>query len=146
MWTVFLRMGAGSPSRAVPPLNNLRPAKIDNEYQGARHKEAYREIRLRTIHKNPGPGPKTEIGREDRRRRRMEYRKTRRETKEKTETTDKEIPREKISIVTWNVQRMSLSDRSRRKAKMVAKKAVEEKWEVTLLTELWAEKEGLVRL
>ena len=39
---------------------------------------------------------------------------------------------------------MSLSDRSRRKAKMVAKKAVEEKWEVTLLTELWAEKEGLV--
>ena len=55
-------------------------------------------------------------------------------------STNKEI----MNIVTWNVQRMSLGDRSRRKARAVAQTAVMNKWEVTLRTEVWAEKDGVV--
>ena len=49
-------------------------------------------------------------------------------------------------MVTWNVQRMSLLGRWKRKVKSVAKQAEDRKWEVVLLSEVLAEGEGIVWL
>ena len=56
--TVFLRMGVGSSSQTVPPLNNSWLAKFYGEILTARHRENIRNFKLRTVHKNPGPGPR----------------------------------------------------------------------------------------
>ena len=44
-----------------------------------------------------------------------------------------------VEVVTWNVQRMSLGGRWKRKAREVAKYASECKWDVVLLNEVRSE-------
>ena len=46
-------------------------------------------------------------------------------------------------VVTWNVQRMSLGRRKKRKARAVAEYARRNGWEIVLLTEVWAENSGV---
>ncbi|MCP3661889.1 MAG: hypothetical protein GY696_05230 [Gammaproteobacteria bacterium] len=93
------------------------------------------EIRLQTIHPNPGPGRnKTEEGKQARR----ERRRTRRQ--EKRKKTDKIV---KYNITTWNVQRMSLGTMNKEKARKVAEKARKENWDAVLLSEVRAERNGV---
>ena len=93
------------------------------------------EIRLQTIHPNPGPGRnKTEEGKQARR----ERRRTRRQ--EKRKKTDKIV---KYNITTWNVQRMSLGTMNKEKARKVAEKARKENWDAVLLSEVRAERSGV---
>ncbi len=94
--------------------------------------------RLHTIHPNPGPGRtrnKTEEGRKNRRDRRYEKRKEKRKARENIKQT--------VNITTWNVQRMSLGTMYKRKARNVVKKAQDNEWEVVLLSEVRAEREGV---
>ena len=94
--------------------------------------------RLQTIHPNPGPGRtrnKTEEGRKNRCDRRYEKRKEKRKARENIKQT--------VNITTWNVQRMSLGTMNKRKARNVVKKAQDNKWEVVLLSEVRAEREGV---
>ena len=54
--------------------------------------------------------------------------------------------KEELVVVTWNVQRMSLENWWKRKARRVAKFAREQKWDVVLLSEVKASDCGLVWL
>ena len=51
--------------------------------------------------------------------------------------------RKEIAVVTWNVQRMSLGTRKKRKARAVAEYARRSGWEIVLLSEVWAERSGV---
>ena len=93
------------------------------------------KYKLQTIH--PNPGPRNEEGRrrrtERRKKKRVEKRLKKQEAKEKS-----------ILVVTWNVQRMSLGTRNKRKAKSVAELAKKENWDIVLLSEVRAERNGVV--
>ena len=52
--------------------------------------------------------------------------------------------KDELVIVTWNVQRMSLGERRKRKARAVAEYAKKSGWDVVLLSEVRAEGEGVV--
>ena len=98
--------------------------------------ESVIEWRLRTIHPNPGPHKrdKTEEGKRRRRERRMERRREKRAAKQE---------KDHLTIVAWNVQRMSLGTFNKRKAKAVAEQAKKEKWDGVLLSELRSEGNGV---
>ena len=112
--------------------------------------ENFVKAKLVTIHPNPGPHSrdKTEEGKERRRERRYEKRKEKRkqkkEAKEKQDEEKKKREEKHIRIATWNVQRMSLGTRNRRKAKSVATYASKQGWDATLLTEVRAEGNGKI--
>ena len=92
---------------------------------------------LMTIEKNPGPGrDKTEEGKRKRRERRYKRRQEKR--KERKDNI--------YRIATWNVQRMSLGTRNRRKLKEVAKYVEKNDWQVVLLSEVRSEDRGTVWL
>ena len=97
------------------------------------------KIHLQTIHPNPGPRNKSEEAKKLRRERRYEKRKQKKEEKnrEKQDTKDKIV-----NISTWNVQRMSLGTRNKRKAKSVAEYARKKKWDAVLLSEVRSENRG----
>ena len=107
--------------------------------QSKRALEAEIKSQLATIHPNPGPRDKTEAGKERRRERRKEKRKEKREEKEKNK--DKSL-----KIATWNVQRMSLGTRNKRKAKAVTSYAIKKDWDAVLLSEVRSERRGTVWL
>ena len=102
-----------------------------------RSRIVYVEFKLRTIHPNPGPRDKTDVGKEKRRQRRYEKRIKVREARRK-----KSLKKE-LRIVTWNVQRMSMGTYNMVKAKQVIKIAVREDWDMVLLSELRAENSGV---
>ena len=115
--------------------------------------ENFVKAKLVTIHPNPGPHSrdKTEEGKERRRERRYEKRKEKRkqkkEAKEKQDEEKKKREEKHIriaGIATWNVQRMSLGTRNRRKAKSVATYTSRQGWDATLLTEVRAEGNGKI--
>ena len=100
---------------------------------------------LITIHPNPGPGrDKTEEGKKRRREGRYQKRKDKREARLRRE--GRKSVKKKYSIVTWNVQRMSLRDYHKRKARRVAEYVKNLKWDAVLLSELLAERPGVVWL
>ena len=101
--------------------------------------------KLQTIHPNPGPRKrnKTEEGKI----RRRERRKLRR--LEKRQERQEEINRQEnrfVDIVAWNVQRMSVGTRNKRKAKTVAEEMIKKEWDVILLAEVRGENRGVVWL
>lgn len=103
------------------------------------------KFKLSTIHPNPGPGrDKTEEGRKRRRERRYQKRKDNREARLRRE--DRKSAKKKYTIVTWNVQRMTLRDYHKRKAKRVAEYVRNQKWDAVLLSEVLADKPGVVWL
>ena len=81
-----------------------------------RHIGSTIKIRLRTIHPNPGPRNKTDVGKEERRNRRKEKRREKRQRNNSTKIKE-------FNITTWNVQRMSLRTMNKRKARLEAGKA-----------------------
>ena len=96
--------------------------------------EAYISTKLITIHPNPGPRDKTEDGKRRRRERRYEKRREKR----KKQTKELDV----LKIATWNVQKMSLGTRNKRKAKSVADFTNKMKWDCVLLSEVRAETKG----
>ena len=97
-----------------------------------------------TIHPNPGPGRnKTEEGKRARRERRYEKRRRKREQRT---GTDGNGQNKQYTIVTWNVQRMSLRDRQKRKARRVTEYTIKQKWDAVLLSELKADRPGVAWL
>ena len=110
-----------------------------SEHKNLRSLSGEIKSKLQTIHPNPGPGgrDKSEAGKKARKERRY----TKREEKRRVR------PRKKgekyISIITWNVQRMSLGTFNKRKLKTVAKYAVKNGWEVVLLSEVRADRKGV---
>ena len=93
------------------------------------------KIKLQTIHPNPGPRNKTEEAKKKRREKRYQRRNERRRLK-------KEAKEKIIRVATWNVQRMSLGTRNKRKAKNVAEYARKEDLDIVLLSEVRSERNG----
>ena len=98
-----------------------------------RARESLIKFNLMTIHPNPGPRnrDKTEEGKMRRRERRKEKRKEKRKQKEEEKFKF-------LRVATWNVQRMSLDTRNKRKTKSVAEYASKSNWDVVLLSEVRA--------
>ena len=131
------------PPHAAPKrLWRLQPTWVGFLREEERLVAAVVAIRLSTIHPNPGPNgrDKSETGKEARRGRRKEKRKERREARLK----ERQVGKEELVVVTWNVQRMSVEERRKRKARAVAEYARKSGWDVVLLSEIRAEKEGVV--
>ena len=74
----------------------------------------------------------------------IERRKARRQEKREERAQAKVSEVREIVVVAWNVQRMSLVSREKRKARSVAEYARKCGWDVVLLSEVWAEGEGVV--
>ena len=122
-------------SRQEPILGLLRMLR--------EHVEAVVAIRLRSIHPNPGPGgrDKSERGRAER----MARKRATRESKRQARTGQEQGGgKEEINVVAWNVQRMSLTDRRREKARGVVEYARRCRWDAVLLSEVRAERGGVV--
>ena len=51
-----------------------------------------------------------------------------------------------LLVVTWNVRRLSVRETNRRRLRSVVERVRRERWEMVLLTELTADKEGVVWL
>ena len=100
-----------------------------------RARERYTERRLDTIHPNPGPRDKTEEGKKRRREYRYKKREERRKKKEKV--------KQHLTIVAWNVQRMSLGTYNKRKAKNIANYSNKHKWDAVLLSEIRSNTNGV---
>ena len=115
-----------------------------------RRKKTEIRMRLQTIHPNPGPRNRQGRSDEDRRKRR-EKRKERRKRnsdrkKERKRQERSGKVKEELRVVTWNVQGMSLRGMWKRKAKTVARMAMEQEWDAVMLTEIRADDEGVVWL
>ena len=109
-------------------------------FKSLRHLKALIQISLSTIHPNPGPRDKSERGKEKRRERRYKRR------KEKREAKNPQTQENSLRIATWNVQRMSLGTRNRRKLKAVATYAAQNNWDAILLSETLSDSQGQVWL
>ena len=96
--------------------------------------------RLLTIEKNPGPGRDMTV---EGIRRRMDKKMTKRAAKKENRRVEKY---NNLRIVTWNVQRMSVGTNNKRKLRSVASFAEREKWDVVLLSEIRADRNGVVWL
>ena len=146
----FVGNGVGwrlPPHSAPEKLNIFRHLPIRGEIfrLGRRSIIGLLSWKLRTIHPNPGPRGrnKSEEGKEARRERRKKRRQEKRHERAQAKVSKVSEVRE-IVVVTWNVQRMSLVSREKRKAKAVAEYARRSGWDVVLLSEVWAEGEGVV--
>ena len=108
-----------------------------------RQVRAYVAWRLRSIHPNPGPRrrDKSDEAKKARRERRKVGRQERKERKKRESQVG---DRREMVVATWNVQRMSLKSREKRKAREVAAYVKECGWDVVLLSEVLAEGEGVV--
>ena len=97
------------------------------------------KLKLLTIHPNPGPRgrDKSDEGKKARRERRYKKRIEKRTVRPKGSEND-------IEIITWNVQRMSLGTANKRKMRMVANYVNKNKWEIVLLSEVRAERNGVI--
>ena len=120
----------------------------DPRWSGEQHCRCWVEMRLRTIHPNPGPerrrrgrhGGRTAERRKERRDRRYNKR---REKRERTAAA-KENQTEILEIVTWNLQGVSLRERNRARLKRAIKYTEKKGWEMVLISELRAEQEGVL--
>ena len=138
-------MGGGITSQCVFLLKNSRLAPFWSEFFCARAKRGYIRGQLQTIHKNPGP--KTIEGKDRRRERRKQHRKSKHEVEDtENRMADVKVKREKFKIVTWNTQGMSTSERNRRKCKSIVKYSADHNWDAVLLTELRSETDGVIWL
>ena len=106
-----------------------------------RRREREIEINLQTIHPNPGPRDKTEEGKRARRERRKEKRNEKRRARINT-TSQKSL----LNVITWNVQRVSLRQRNRRRLREIAEKANKNNWDAVLLSEVNGEGQGTIWL
>ncbi len=106
------------------------------EQGGRSQREGELKWRLRTIHPNPGPNKrdKTEEGKRRRRERRKERRKEKRLANRQ---------KKHLTIVTWNVQRMSMGTYNKRKARAVAEQARKEDWDAVLLSKIRSDRNGV---
>ena len=80
---------------------------------------------------------------EEHRKARMERRKERRMSKRQTKPTPK---RESLKITTWNLQGISVHEQNRRRLRRVVDHTLKEGWEVVLISELRAKKQGVIWL
>ena len=88
---------------------------------------------------------KREEKREARRQRQeRELEEERQREEERRNTASQGVERKEIVVVTWNVQRMSLGNLRKQKARAVAGYATRRGWDVVLLSEVWAESGGVV--
>ena len=118
-------------------------SSIDEE----RRRRTEVRMRLQSIHPNPGPRDKTQEGRNQRRQRRYEKRKEKRGRRQEERRQEEEGRRkDELRVVAWNVQGMSLEGWWKRRTRRVARKAVEEKWDAVLLSEVRAERSGVLWL
>ena len=99
------------------------------------------EIRLQTIHPNPGPRDKTDEGKRQRRERRKQRRIEKRDSRKNVQTENN-----KLVIITWNTQRVSLKQRNRRKLRAMSDKARVNNWDAVLFTEVNGEGQGTIWL
>ena len=115
------------------------------ESESDRSRRAYILSKLWTIHPNPGPGKrnKTEEGKKARRERRYDKRRRKREQRA---GIDGNGQKKSYTIVTWNVQRMTLRNRQKRKARRVAEYATRQRWDAVLLSEITADRPGVAWL
>ena len=124
-----------------------RPERTNKLREEKRCRIAFIRYSLQTIHPNPGPGrDKSDEGRKRRRERRYEKRRQKREAKLQEGLRQDRKKKVRYSIVTWNVQRMTLRDLHKRKAKIVANHARTNNWDAVLLSEVLAEGPGVVWL
>ena len=124
-----------------------KPDRADKCEEEKRSLDNFIRFQLITIHPNPGPGRnKTEEGKKRRREGRYQRRKEKREAKLRREERREGKKKKIYSIVTWNVQRMSLRDYHKRKAKIVAEYVRKQNWDAVLLSELKADRPGVVWL
>ena len=148
--SVFIGIGVGqdwpicSPPKTILRLGPSRSEKVSCVDEKRRRRTEVR-MRLQSIHPNPGPRDKTEEGKRQRRLRRYAKRKEKRDRRQQ-ERSEEEAGRSKdeIKVVAWNVQSMSLEGRWKRRARRVARKVVEEKWDAVLLSEVWAAGKGVL--
>ena len=113
-----------------------------NVFCDRRHLISVVKMQLSTIHPNPGPRDKTEEGRRKRREGRYKKRAEKRARREVQVTSVNNF----LSIITWNVQGMSISTANRRKLRAVAQYVNNNKFDVALLTEIRAKGNGCVWL
>ena len=104
---------------------------------------------LLSVHPNPGPSrhqnPELKAARMERRKeRRVTKRAERERVKGEREEKERERKRKETIVVTWNVQGMSMGERTKRKARAVAEVARKNGWEVVLLSEVRARSSGVV--
>ena len=115
------------------------------------------EARLATsVHPNPGPGVRR--GRRGVGEERRMNRRERRYQRRRDGAVDRRTGRGRVGIgreqgregdsvlVTWNVQGMSVRENNKNRMRRVVDRIVREGWEVVCLTELRAEREGIVWL
>ena len=95
--------------------------------------------RLITVEKNPGPRDMTREGISNR----MLRKKAKRAEKKERRRIEKY---NNLRIATWNVQRCSVGTNNKRKLRSVAKYAEDSNWDAVLLSEVRAERNGVVWL
>ena len=95
--------------------------------------------RLITVEKNPGPRDMTREGISNR----MLRKKAKRAEKKERRRIEKY---NNLRIATWNVQRCSVGTNNKRKLRSVAKYAEDNNWDAVLLSEVRAERNGVVWL
>ena len=117
---------------------------ITHTLSSQRSVDNYIKDSLVTIHPNPGPRDKTKEGKRRRREYRSNKRKEKKNKKQEEKLKQEEEKQKTLKIATWNVQRMSLGTRNKRKAKAVAEFARKEEWDIILLSEVRAESNGTV--
>ena len=104
---------------------------------------------LVTVHPNPGPmrhrTPEAKAARmELRRSRRNEKREERESMRREAEDRERMRREKELVVVAWNVQGMSMAEMTKRKARAVAEIARKSEWDVVLLSEVRARKDGVV--
>ena len=136
---------AASPPKTNARLGPSRPVSGGVPGQNERRRTTEVRMRLQSIHSNPGPRDKSEEGKARRKERRKAARERKRQARAQ-QRRDEAAGRQKeeLVVVTWNVQGMSLRGLWKRKAKCVAKFAGDAGWDAVLLSEVRADKEGVV--
>ena len=137
------------PSHLLKQIQGEGPqgsVKREAPIRDCRHAVSWVGLMLQTVHPNPSPRGKRggrEKDREGRNLRRRERRAGKRTLRERgKEGGGGEV----VRVVTWNLQRMSMREANRRKLREVVSFIVSQGWEIVLMSEIYAEEEGVIWL
>ena len=155
----FLATEWGRSSRPVHLLKQfsgvgpLGPGWWESPFSDGEHAASWVALKLSTVHPNPGPGrgkrggmSEENRGAKNERRREMRRARGRGEGVDEGGGNGRQRGRREVRVVTWNLQRMSMREQNRRKLREVAKFIESQGWEIVLMTEIWADGEGVVWL
>ena len=110
-----------------------------------RHRALYVKFRLRTIEPNPGPMKrgKKEWSPEKRKEDRTRQRERRhRLTREKLASVYDQA--KETDIVTWNLQRVSMNEKNRKRLREVVNYCIIKRWKIVLISEVTAADTGMI--